>query len=61
MPTGVPRIRTPPPQDPTARLCLGPYGGPKGAASYERGTPVQALLADKDTSLKLMDVCITQL
>jgi len=35
--------KTPPPQDPTVGLCLGPYGGPRGwAFSYERGTPVGA-------------------
>ena len=31
----------PPPWGPTVGLCLGPYGGPRGApVSYERGTPV---------------------
>ena len=25
---------------PTVGLCLGPYGGPGGAVSYETGTPV---------------------
>ena len=30
------------PKDPTAGLCLGAYGGPRGVAvSYERGTPVE--------------------
>ena len=39
--TGVPLIKTDPPQDPTAGLCLDPCGGPKGVSvSYERGTPV---------------------
>jgi len=31
-------------------LCLGPCGGPRVVeVSYERGTPVQVLLANKDT------------
>ena len=43
---GVPRsLETTPPSDPTAGLCLGPYGGPGGggAVSYERDTPVLPL------------------
>ena len=33
-----------PPYDPTAGLCLGPYGGPMGwTFYYERGTPVVVL------------------
>ena len=33
--------KTPPPQDPTVGVCLGPCGGPRGwMFSYERGTPV---------------------
>ena len=33
------------PVGPYGRLCLGPYGGPRGGegASYERGTPVKRL------------------
>ena len=37
----------PPPQDPTAALCLGTYGDPdpRGVGvSYERGTPVTSVL-----------------
>jgi hypothetical protein len=38
---GLPRSKeTAPPWDPTVGLCLGPYGGPRGAVSYERGAPV---------------------
>ena len=47
--TGVPRAQqTASPQDPTAGLCLGPYGGPRGwAVSYERGTPVLSLISTR--------------
>jgi len=35
------QVETPPSQDPTVRLYLGSYSGPRGGAlSYERGTPV---------------------
>ena len=45
--TRAPRSYNPPPRrNPTVALCLGIYGDPMGlAVSYERGTPVGAMLA----------------
>ena len=49
--------KTPPPQDPTAALGLGPSGGPSGGGfSCERGTPVNPkplTLSNPQTLLKL--------
>ena len=43
--TGVPRSQeNAPPQVPTAGLCVGPYGGPRGkAVPHERGIPAVGL------------------
>jgi hypothetical protein len=45
--TRVPRLsETLPPEDPTAGICLGTYGGLMGlGVSYERGTPVTGVRA----------------